>query len=303
MKIIRWLFLLGLVVFRLSAETLTIATYNVENYLVADRLVDRTYRQDYPKPEDAKQALRAVIRTLDADVLALQEMGARPFLEELQRDLAREGLVYPHAELLQAADPDRHVAVLSRRPFTAVTMHTDLTLSYFHAKEPVKRGLLEVRVATEAGELTVFVVHLKSRFTDRQDDLNSALRRLGEATAVRDRVLKIFPQPSAARFLIVGDCNDNTASKPLRALAQKGKTEIAEILPVADSRGETWTHYYRKEETYTHVDHVLVSPKLKPAVIGGGAKICDVQETAAASDHRPVKVSLKLDPSRGSAEP
>jgi len=288
-----WFAALLLVALVAKAELVTIATYNVENYLAADRVIDRTYRQAYPKTEAAKQALRTVIRSLNADILALEEMGAQPYLEELQRDLASEGLAYPHAELLEnSADPDRHVAVLSRRPFDAVTKHADLTFSYFGKKEAVKRGLLEVRIATEAGELTVFVVHLKSRFTDRDDDPSSALRRAGEATAVRDRVLKIFPKPAAARFLILGDCNDSTASKPLRALAQKGNTDIAEILPAADSRGEIWTHFYKKEESYSRVDHVLVSPKLKAAVVGSAAKICDAPETAAASDHRPVLVTL-----------
>jgi endonuclease/exonuclease/phosphatase family metal-dependent hydrolase len=258
-------------------------------------MVEGTYRQAYPKPEAEKKALRAVIRALDADVIALQEMGSRVYLEELQRDLASEGVKYPYAELLEAADPDRHVAVLSRRPFASVAKHTELTFSYFGKKETVKRGLLEVRFATEVGEVTLFVVHLKSRFTDRPDDPNSALRRQGEATAVRDQVLKVFPEPANRRFLLVGDCNDSAGSKPVRALAQRGKTEIAEILPAADSHGAVWSHFYKKEQIYSRVDHVLVSALLKPAVVTGSAKICDVPETAAASDHRPVVVVLQLD--------
>lgn len=279
---------------RLSAETVTIATYNVENYVAADRIVDGTYRQGYPKPEAEKQALRGVIRTLDADVIALQEIGSRAYLEELQRDLAADGLNYPYAELLEAADADRHVAVLSRRPFATVTKHTDLTFPYFGAKESVKRGLLEVRFATEGGELTLFIVHLKSRFTDRLDDPNSAQRRLGEATAVRDRVVRVWPEPAKARFLLVGDCNDSAASKPLRALVQKGKTDIGELLPAADSRGEVWTHFYKKEQTYSAVDHMLVSALLRKTVVGGSAKIYDAPEVAIASDHRPLVVKLNL---------
>ncbi len=283
---------------RVAAEPLTIATYNVENYLATNRMVEGTYRQDYPKPEAAKLALRAVIRALNADVIALQEMGSRPYLEEMQRDLAREGCAYPYAEWVEAGDVDRHVAVLSRRPFFAVTKYAELTFTYFKKKEAVKRGLLEVRFATDAGEVALFVVHLKSRFTDQPDDPNSALRRQGEAMAVRDQVLKVFPEPAKARFLIVGDCNDSAVSKPLRALLQKGKTEIAQIIPATDSHGEVWTHFYKKEQIYSTVDHVLVSALLKPAVVGGSAKICDVPEVAAASDHRPVSVVLNLDPAK-----
>lgn len=297
MKALRFLivFLVLVVTFALRAETVTIATYNIQNYGLADRMVEGTFRQAYPKPESEKKALRAVIRSLDADVIALQEVGSKAFLEELQRDLAADGLKYSYAELLEAADADRHVAILSRRPFVAVGRHTDITFSYFKSKEPVKRGLLEVCFATEGGELTLFVVHLKSRFTDRDDDPLSAQRRLGEAVAVRDRVLKLFPEPTKARYMLVGDCNDSAASRPLRSLVKRGETEIFQRVPVMDSRGEVWTHFYRKEQTYSAVDHLLISPMLKPAVVSGSAVICDLPEVLDASDHRPLMVRLKLE--------
>jgi endonuclease/exonuclease/phosphatase family metal-dependent hydrolase len=277
------------------AETLTVATYNVENYVAADRMVEGIYRKDYPKPEAAKAALRAVIRAMNADMLALQEVGPQPYLEELRRDLKSEGCDYPHVAWMEAADTERHVAVLSRRPFTAVTRHTDLAFGYFGKEERVKRGMLEVRVAAEGGEVALFVVHLKSRYTDRADDPESARRRAGEAEAVRDRVLRIFPEPekAGARFLIVGDFNDAPGSRPVRAVSARGKTTIADVLAAADSRGETWTHFYRKEDSYSRVDYVLVSPGLKPAVMDGRAAIFDGAGVREASDHRPVVVRLE----------
>ena len=86
-----------------AVRSLTIATYNVENYTVADRLVEDVYRKDYPKPEAEKAALRRVIHQLDADVLALQEVGGDAFLSELRRDLLSEGLDYPYAAVVTAA--------------------------------------------------------------------------------------------------------------------------------------------------------------------------------------------------------
>lgn len=276
------------------AETLTVATYNIENYGPANRMTDAGYRKDYPKPEAEKRALRTVIRALAADVLVLQEMGPQPYLDELQRDLKAEGLDYPHAVLATAADADRHVALLSRRPLKGVTTHTDLEFTYFGGKETVKRGLLEATVATAAsgGEITIFAVHLKSRITERPDDVQSTVRRTGEAAAIRDRVLKRFPTPDSARFVILGDCNDSKASKAVERLHQRGKTTIATLLPAADGRGETWTHAFRRDDTYSRVDHILVSPGLLPAVQGGAAKIFDGENTRPASDHRPVSVTL-----------
>lgn len=294
----RWLVLSCVLLFALvvgaRAETLTLATYNVENYVAANRMVDGMYRENYPKPEAAKAALRSVIRSLDADLLALQEIGSEAHLEELRRDLKSEGVDYPFFAWLEAADKDRHVALLSRRPLTAVVRHTDLTFSYLGRETPVKRGLLEVRIATTAGELTLFVFHLKSRYTDEASDPQSQLRRAGEAEAIRDRVLRQFPDPSSARFLVLGDCNDSPGSRPLRALTQRGRRTIAHLLPAADSRGETWTHYYRREDVYSRVYYILASPALAPTVVNGAAVICDLPETAAASDHRPVSVRLNL---------
>jgi endonuclease/exonuclease/phosphatase family metal-dependent hydrolase len=276
------------------AETLTVATYNIENYGVADRMTDEGYRKEYPKPEAEKQALRAVIRRLKADVLLLQEVGGPAYLEELRRDLKAEGLDYPQAYVLEGNDPDRHVAVLSRRPFKAVVPHPDLEFPYFKTKERVKRGLLELTLFTAGGEVTLFAVHLKSRFTDRPDDPQSAQRRVGEATAIRDAVLERFPDPATARFLILGDCNDGKTGKAVQRLMRRGKTAVAQLLPAADGRGESWTHAYRKEETYSRVDHILVSPGLRAAVVGGAARIYDQPGVREASDHRPVVVTLEL---------
>ncbi|MEY2879964.1 MAG: hypothetical protein RLZZ15_2344 [Verrucomicrobiota bacterium] len=281
-----------------QAETLTLATYNIENYVAANRMTEAGYRKDYPKPEPEKRALRAVIRALGADVLVVQEMGGQPYLDELQRDLRAEGLDYPHAALATASDADRHLAILSRRPLKAVTTHADLEFAYFGAREKVKRGLLEATVATTAGDVTIFVLHLKSRYTERPDDPASAVRRAAEATAIRDRVLRRFPSPAAARFVILGDCNDSRASKALEHLQKRGKTPIAERLAAADSRGDTWTHFYRREESYTHVDHILVSPALRPAVRDGAAKIFDGDGVREASDHRPVAVTLLIEPKK-----
>lgn len=276
------------------AERVTIATYNLENYVAANRMTEDGYRQDYPKPEVEKAALRAVIRSVNADVIAFQEMGPWPYVKELQRDLARDGCDYPNVELLEADDADRHVAIFSRRPFKLVRKHTDLAFSYFKQPERVKRGLLEARIQVGTTELTVFAVHLKSRFTDRPDDPMSNIRRAGEAVAVRDRVLTLFPDPEVTPFVILGDFNDVPRSRPLAALSHRGKTIIAEPVHAEDSRGETWTHCYHKEESYSRIDYVLASPGLRDAVVDHRAKILDIPETLKASDHRPVVLTLEL---------
>lgn len=290
------LLVLALVPADSAGETLTIATYNLQNYTVADRMAAGVYRAEYPKPELEKAALRQVIRALDADVLVLQELGGEPFLEELRRDLATEGVHYAHAVYMRAEDEARGLGALSKIPLHDVVRHTDMEFAYLGGRERVRRGMLELGVGREESRVTLFVVHLKSRYTERDDDPASVIRRGAEATAARDRLLERFPDPGAeaARFLVLGDFNDSPTSRAVRAFTRRGDNlEIAALVPVADSRGETWTHVYRREDAYTRVDHVMVSAALLPRVAGGRATIFDGPGTAEASDHRPVIVTLE----------
>lgn len=284
----------------LHAETLTIATYNVENYGPANRVTEAGFRPDYPKPENEKQALRRIIGAVNADVLVLQEMGGEPYLRELQRDLRAEGCDYAQAVVANGPDADRHIALLSKRPLVNVTTLANVELAYFGAKERVKRGVLMATLSTPAGELTIFAVHLKSRLTERPDDPLSAVRRTAEATAVRDVVLRRFPDPARVRFLILGDCNDTKDSKTLERLQHRGSTRVAALLPARDDRGESWTYFYKREDSYARVDHILVSASLAECVVGQTARIYSGEDALQASDHRPVLVRLEL-PAAGTA--
>lgn len=273
-----------------AGAELSVATYNVQNYTLADRRVDGVFRPAYPKPETEKSALRAVIRGLDADVLVLQEMGASSYLEELQRDLRAEGIHYPYAGVVKAADADRHLAFLSRIAPEQVVEHTDLTLTYFGKREPVKRGLLELRLRSGNHRLAVFGVHLKSRYTDRPDDPESKLRRAGEAVAIRDRIFQRIGDNE--RYVILGDFNDVKSSRPIQAILRRGKTPLSVLTFAADTRGDAWTYRFARDDVYSRVDHILVSPALLSLLGTRRAEILDLPEVGLASDHRPVKLSL-----------
>lgn len=282
-----------------AAETLTIATYNVANYTLADRrLADGGFRPDYPKPEAEKTALRRVIAGLDADVVALQEIGGPGFLNELRRDLASEGVAYPYGEAPAGADEARGLAVLSRRPLGAVTLHRDLRAARRGAEHEgaVKRGLLQVEVPTSVGVVTLFVVHLKSRLTETKDDPGAEDQRVAEAQAVRDRVLELFPEPATARFVIVGDFNDLPGSRALKAMQARGKTGIATWLDAADERGQRWTHAYERAALYSRFDHVLLSEGLGRGPTSATARIAGEPWATVklAGDHRPVVAKIPL---------
>ncbi len=289
------LFFAALLAFQ-NAGGFTVATYNVANYTLADRRVDGTYRKAYPKSEDAKAALRRVLRAIDADVLLLQEMGTRPFLEELREDLAAEGLKYPFAHVVSAADPDRHLAVLARLEPDTLSEHTDLTFKYLEGRESVKRGLLQLDFRSGVLRLSIYGVHLKSRLTDAPEDPESERRRVGESTAIRNRILETQTDPQRDLFLILGDFNDHKASRTVRAFLQRGKTVISEIVPAADRNGDRWTYHFEKQDTYDRVDLLLASPALKSRIFPDSARVWEGPDVALASDHRPVVISLAWPP-------
>jgi endonuclease/exonuclease/phosphatase family metal-dependent hydrolase len=281
-----------------ASAAITVAAYNVENYTLADRMVEGVFRQAYPKPEAEKAAVRQAVAGINPDVLAIEEMGGQPYLEDFQRELKHAGQDFPHAVVLEAADADRHVAVLSKLPFKEVKRHAPVPITYFGQPDVVKRGVLEVVFATTEGDFSVFVIHLKSKRTERKDDPEGGIQRALEAEAVRDLVLARFPNPAQAKFMVVGDWNDTRGTRPVRALLKRGETVIGELVPAADSRGQVWTHYFRREDTYSRIDYLMVSPGLKPFVEGGRGQVHDGAGALQGSDHRAIHLTLKLDPAK-----
>jgi endonuclease/exonuclease/phosphatase family metal-dependent hydrolase len=313
----------------LHAARLRVATYNVRNYNLENRSVEGHAEPEYPKPEKEKTALRFVLRALNADVLALQETGGTEFITELQRDLAREGLHYPHTAVLPGPDPRRQLAVLSRLPIKNTTPAPHLSLRPANVpgiEGEVSRGLLTVTIATTAGDLHCHNIHLKSRLSRDPADPLSARRRLAEARALRAAITKTTAalanipaipaapaavnnphnshsshnspaSPTAANnalILLCGDFNDTPTSKPLREFSAPRAIPHLAPLPAKDSRGETWTSRHAREDAYDRSDYIFHSPALAPYIPAAAARIADLPATITASDHRPVYVDLEL---------
>lgn len=278
----------------LPAETIRVATFNVHNYLTMDRWANQRWREDYPKPAEETEALREIIRRIQPDVLALQEMGGPEYLQELQEDLAAEGLRYDYAELMIGPDDERHLALLSRVPPRQVISHGDIRFRYFGEHIPVVRGLQEI--VFESGGLTwsLYNVHLKSRYTSNSRDPQSQKRRLGEAQALRDLIREKYPPGEpASRYLVVGDFNAAKDSPTLRRFLTVNGEALTVMLPCYDSRGEAWTFHYRKRDLYERVDFILASPPLLPFVRGGKGTVVDLfPESTIASDHRMLYLDL-----------
>jgi len=277
----------------LLGEELRIATYNLDNYLVADRYVNGRWRPSYPKPEREKTIIRQIIKEVSPDVLVLQEMGSIAFLEELRTDMAREGTHYEYLVHMHGADQNRFLAILSKRVPKNLLKHKDLNFKYFEGREVVKRGMLEMTFQLTCGtNFQLFALHLKSRYTNKKEDFQSSLRRVGEAEACRNRILERTYNQGAGNYLIVGDFNDHPSSSTMRRFYRRGNLEIGALVPAADSRGERWTYFYEKESRYESVDGFVVSAAFMPKIKAGRAQIVDSLAALSGSDHRMIYLDL-----------
>lgn len=290
-----WTFVAFIVAIGAVHAELRIATYNLDNYLVMDRHVNNRWRPAYPKPENEKVIVRQTILQTDPDILALQEMGSLDFLEELRADLAGQGMHYSYAVHMQGEDSDRHLALLSKIPPRSVVKHTDLDFKYMDRRERVKRGMLEASFEDAEGKLfKVFLVHLKSKWTDEPKDPESKLRRVREAEACRNRIIERTHELGLTNYLVLGDFNDHPRSSTMRRFYRRGDKEIGSLVPASDSRGDVWTYYYEKEASYARVDNIVVSNQLAPQIKTGQARIVDMPGAMVGSDHRMVYLDLGL---------
>lgn len=291
MRLAIWI-VLWLLTSAVQAATVRIATYNLQNFTVTDRQVAGEWRFNHPKPVEERTALVAVIRAVNPDILAVQELGPA-HLGELRRDLAAAGLDYPFAHLLQAEDDTRCVAIFARVPVVAIREHRDLPVRWLGQTVYPKRGLLEVEFVRQGVVWSVFACHLKSRLTDDARDPESAAFRTGEAKAIAAYLRQRWPEGDG-RFLLVGDINDTARSPTIGHFRGTRESPLARDWPALDSRGERWTYRSTWNDAYERIDYLFVSPAMEPFLATPQAQLYDGPEATQASDHRLLWVDLEM---------
>jgi endonuclease/exonuclease/phosphatase family metal-dependent hydrolase len=273
---------------------LRIATYNVENYL------DAATDTRVAKPEASRQRVAQALHLLAADVVAFQEMGGADGLAELQRRLGRLGLNYPHSEIVGGYDTNTQVAVLSRYPIVARRSHADERFLLRGRRFQTTRGILEIDIkVSSAYRFTLMTVHLKSRRETGSAPQQEV--REQEAQVLRRLIDARLREHPDANLVVLGDFNDTKDSLTFRTIRGRGRTALIDTRP-AERNGDTlaaarpgqsprnvaWTHFFEREDLYSRVDYILVSP--------GMAREWDPQDTyvlafpnwGEASDHRPL---------------
>ena len=297
----RWGFS-GLLLVALSAGAadFSVATYNVETYLDQP-----TATRPEVKSAEAKAKIRESIRAMHPDVLALEEMGTTNALLELRASLKAEGEDFPYWEYIVGADPDIHVAILSKLPIVSRHPHTNDDFLLDGQRFSVKRGFAEVELRAGTNfTFTVIAAHLKSRrTTDAADE--SALR-LAEAKVLRGIVTARLTANPQAKIIVLGDFNDVKNSESTKALIGRGKLKLTDTRPAErngdnlpnpisryEPRNVTWTHYYGVEDSYSRIDYILISPAMKQFWAPSETYIPTIPNWGIGSDHRPIVAGFR----------
>ena len=141
----------------------SIGTYNLGQYGWHDRDGDGQPKEF--KPEAERFAVAEVIAAMDCDILAVQEIGQRPALDDLLALLRKRGRNYPHVEwVARTAQTELNLALLSRFPIIASRPRLLDTYTIGGTRQSVLRGFLDVELEVGARQpLRILVAHLKSR--------------------------------------------------------------------------------------------------------------------------------------------
>jgi endonuclease/exonuclease/phosphatase family metal-dependent hydrolase len=268
-----------------------VVTYNLGNYVLMDR--DRDGQEDDPKPEDEIEAMMGLLKQLQPDVLAVQEMGIdSPSFQDFRKRLAAQGLNYPYADLGQGSDPIRHVAVVSRFPLEKVSDHADEVFRLSGETLRVSRGVQELIVKVNPDySFRLINLHLKSK---RAHPLGEQEIRNAEARIVREVVEKALSANPEENLLVVGDFNDTKNTTPLEII-RGDNVQGAKLSDVwaRDDRRETWTQNWRYQDIYSRFDFALYSSGMRPEIVERGCYLPAFGELVwRASDHRPVVVGI-----------
>jgi endonuclease/exonuclease/phosphatase family metal-dependent hydrolase len=277
-----------------AAEPIRIASYNLENYLL------QAVGTRPAKSEAARAKIRENLKAISPDVLAVIEMGDAASFAEFRQSLKSAGLDYPHTEYVRGWDTNIHVAVLSKFPFTARRSHTNETYLLGGRRLSVSRGIADVEITVnDRYKFTLLAVHLKSRRTVA--DANEGEMRLEEAKILRRIIDERLAANPKENLVVVGDFNDVYDSPSVKAIVGRGATELWDTRPAERNgdnlpntnprwfpRNVTWTHYYGKEDTYSRIDYIMLSPGMKAELVADGTYVLTTANWGLASDHRPV---------------
>lgn len=157
------------------------------------------------------------------------------------------------------------------------------------------RKPLAAELTVRGRRLFVVVVHLTSKLGDsspfdrfQPPQQRSSQRRVEQARSIAEFSETLFARDPTAKVMVLGDFNDFEFSAPLSLLRAARLTPIIELLPPSDR------YTYVFDGNSQALDHILVSPHLRPLVTAVDIVHRHADFPSRTTDHDPLLVVLRL---------
>lgn len=247
--------------------------------------------------DEALNKVALAIHKTQSDVVALQEVENLGVLKALNAKLRALGVDYPYVFISKSGDrfTGQNVALLSKFPQAPngryIQAYPDEYEGYLTENDRGNEDqtslskVLRVDLEIENEIYSVFVLHLKSQRGGDPADR----KRLAQASIVRRLTLPLIQQKQ--KVVVMGDLNADRGSPTLNRL--RGLDDIYSDLyqPVHHKhfKDDRWTYKYKGRTQ--QLDHILLSPALRKAMVGGYIQYGHDHLT---SDHFPMIIRLEL---------
>ncbi len=273
-----------------TGNELIVGSFNVKN-LFDD--LDDPYHNDETtpaKPREELERIARVIREINADVLALQEVENRGYLQKfinsMLSDMGYEHVVHLEGNDMRGID----VSLISRIPVGRVSSNRHRVFPAVDGShQRFNRDLLMVELLPNGGDpFEMWVVHLKSNSGGKPE--NEPIR-LGECHAIRKIIDVRLEQDPHAAFILCGDFNDTFDSKTLQTLIG---TEATALKPLFGKVPVDQRVTYNRMPYRSMIDFLLCSPTMAERYVTGSYRIRNALEEESGSDHNPVYCRFRI---------
>lgn len=260
-----------------------VCVWNLHSYLDAYRVIDGV-SQKAPKPQAEKQKILETLKRINPDVLGVVEIGGKANLLDFARVLSEGGLNYPYMAVSDNNPEYPQTAILSKIPMKDVVKDGKESFVYFGENAKSHRGILVAKFNTQNQDWNFGVLHLKSRFGAKKRDPNFDIFRKNECEKIA-KVLTKYTSKNEA-IIIGGDFNDEPHDKAILILKNTGLN----LLPQQDSKGNSYSYYWAKNNESRQFDFFLISNKMSDFT--NKATVLPIIKDA--SDHAPVYTDLSF---------